>query len=111
MPKFYILFIVFTMLFISCDRKANDTFEGDFIYIADAAVLKGKHFIYGVEIDSMAMKLAEQSEVFKKDDFDMVPVSIVGELHEKRAGVEGWDTIIKIKEIIAVGNAKVKQYH
>ena len=36
------------------------TIKGEFIYIADAAVLKGDNFIYGVKIDAKAQELAER---------------------------------------------------
>ena len=44
------------------------TFNGEFIYIADGAVLKGKNFIYGVTIDEKMHELAEMVAPIKKDD-------------------------------------------
>ena len=57
-------------------KDSLTTIKGDFIYLADAAVLKGKDFIYGVELDSISMKLADSVAPFKKDNFDMVPVTV-----------------------------------
>lgn len=89
------------------------TLKGEFIYIADAAVLKGNDFIYGVELDSMSMKLAEEVKPLKREDFDMVPVMVKAKVKPNPAK-EGWDQIIEIKEILKVsaptgeGTIKVK---
>ncbi|HEA30125.1 hypothetical protein LCGC14_2644280 [marine sediment metagenome] len=108
MPKIFVFFGLFFLLF-GCAGSAEDEIKGDFIYIADAAVIKGEDFIYGVEIDSMGMQLAKEAEPFKKGDFDMVSVVITGSLHEKEANAEGWDTIVKINKIIAVGPANAEE--
>lgn len=78
--------------------------KADFIYLDDAAVLKGTDFIYGVKIDDMAMKLAEQVNPIKKEEFDMVPVVVTGVINKKEENEEGWDEIVTIKEIVSVGN-------
>ena len=77
------------------------TLKGEFIYIADAAVLKGNDFIYGVELDSMSMKLAEEVKPLKREDFDMVPVMVKAKVKPNPAK-EGWDQIIEIKKILKV---------
>ncbi|NND89074.1 MAG: hypothetical protein HKM28_07505 [Flavobacteriaceae bacterium] len=80
-------------------------YEGEFIYLADAAVLKGDNFIYGVELDDAALALAEQVETVKKDEMDMVPVVVKGIVNKKPEGEEGWDEIITITEIVSVSDS------
>ncbi|EAP87979.1 MULTISPECIES: hypothetical protein [Croceibacter] len=77
------------------------TIKGEFIYIADAAVLKGDNFIYGVKIDAKAQELAERVKPLKREDFDMVPVEVKGKIMPNKE-TEGWDEIVEIREIIKV---------
>lgn len=77
------------------------TIKGEFIYIADAAVLKGDNFIYGVKIDTKAQELAERVKPLKREDFDMVPVEVKGKIMPNKE-TEGWDEIVEIREIIKV---------
>ena len=83
-------------------------YRGDFIYLADAAVLKGSNFIYGVRLDEMAEELAKQVKPAKKSEFDMVEVVVKGIVSPKPVGQEGWDEIITIKEIIMVSKVPAK---
>lgn len=80
------------------------TIKGEFIYLADAAVLKGKDFIYGVELDSISMKLADSVAPLKKDNFDMVPVTVRAKI-VKNTG-EGWEEIAQIREILEISQPK-----
>lgn len=83
------------------------TFSGEFIYIADGAVLKGKNFIYGVTIDDKMHELAKMVAPVKKDEFDMVPVKVKGELVANPLFAEtgeGWRLNVSIKEIINVSD-------
>jgi len=48
--------------------------EGEFYYNDEAAVFKGKTFIYGVQRDAMAEKLAARTKPKMRDQYDMVPV-------------------------------------
>lgn len=75
--------------------------RGEFIYVDSAAVLKGNNFIYGVEIDSMAEKLALRIDSLKRNEFDMVPVILKGVIHPNKQQ-SGWDEILTIKEILKV---------
>ncbi len=77
-------------------------FQGEFIYLDNAAVLKGANFIYGVTIDDMAKELAEKVKLVKQDEFDMVPVIVRGIVANKPEGQEGWDEFITIKVIVSV---------
>lgn len=80
------------------------TYTGEFIYLADGAVLKGSNFIYGVALDEMSAELAKRVAPAKKDDYDMVPVVVQGVLSKKAPGEEGWEDILTIKEIISVSD-------
>jgi hypothetical protein len=83
-------------------------YRGDFIYLGDAAVLKGNKFIYGVTLDEMATELANKVKAVKESDFDMVPVAVKGIVNSKPEGKEGWDEIITITEIVLVGSKPSK---
>ena len=78
-------------------------YKGDFIYVADAAVLKGDKFIYGVTLNDMATELANRVKPAKETDFDMVPVAVKGTVSPKPAGEEGWPEILTITKIVMVG--------
>lgn len=118
MKKIILLFGLSTILF-SCNQNSEKKkldpnseitevtknlaqFNGEFIYTEEAAVLKGKDFIYGVVMNETAKELAKKVAKVKKDEFDMVPVTVKGILNKKPANEEGWDEIITIKEIIKV---------
>ena len=47
-------------------------YRGEVIFTEEAAVIKGKDFIYGIEMDTLARELAARVEPIKKDEFDMV---------------------------------------
>ena len=126
--KKILLFILISIITFSCKNNAeksskkvdkSDTaaeivnpkdkiYRGDFIYLGDAAVLKGNKFIYGVTLDEMATELADKVKSVKESDFDMVPVAVKGSINRKPEGVEGWDEIITITEIVLVGNKPSK---
>ena len=107
MKNLLTLFLSSILLFItSCknDNKANDgtiEIEAEFIYIQDAAVLKGQSFIYGVVLDDKAKELAEKVSPMKKDQYDMVPVVING-LIKPNPKKDGWKEVVEIKEILKV---------
>ena len=121
-----IVFIAFlSIVTFSCKNKEEKTpetvsdgveinisedkiFKGDFIYLADAAVLKGDKFIYGVTLDEMATELSNKVKSVKESDFDMVPVAVKGIVSKKPEGQEGWDEILTITEIVMVGNKPSK---
>ncbi len=121
MKKIVVLFVL-TLAIISCknDSKKEETsttdtpafttsdnyqtIKGEFIYLADAAVLKGGTFIYGVKIDEKMHELQAKVSPLKRDEFDMVPVTIKAEINPKPEGTEGWDEIVTIKEIIEVSS-------
>ncbi|MAZ72956.1 MAG: hypothetical protein CMC70_07390 [Flavobacteriaceae bacterium] len=106
--KKILLFVAITMSVVACkenldERKSNDPqYEGEFIYVDDGAVLKGDNFIYGVTIDEMSRHLNDKITPIKKDNYDMVPVIVKGTLGKKAEGVEGWDEVLTITEIVNV---------
>ena len=81
------------------------TIEGEFIFLADAAVLKGRNFIYGVQIDSTSKKLADSIEPLKRDEFHMIPVVVKGEII-KNPGRDGWEELVIIKEVLEISPEK-----
>ena len=83
-------------------------YQGDFIYVADAAVLKGRNFIYGVALNDMATELAKQIKPIQETEFDMVEVTVKGTIAPKPEGQEGWDEIITITEIVRVSQTPSK---
>ena len=76
--------------------------KGDFLYMADAAVLQTHREIYAVVIDDKMHELNNKVKKYKKEDTDMVPVEIRGEIKPKPEGEEGWDYRVSIKEILNV---------
>lgn len=105
--KKFIAIAFLTIAFTACknsEEKEAQSYSGEFLYFADAAVLKGTNFIYGVTLDEMTQELAKQVEPVKKDQYDMVQVTVKGIVSKKEEGAEGWDEIITIKEIISVSN-------
>ncbi|MDT0691174.1 hypothetical protein RM549_15370 [Salegentibacter sp. F188] len=77
------------------------TLTGEFIYVADAGVFRGRDFVYGVRIDSMAQVLADEVKPYQKEDFDMVKVKIKGKIEPSRRQ-EGWKEVVEIREILEI---------
>ena len=100
---FFICLVAITA--VACKNEAKtgtpELFRGEFIYTADAAVLKGEDYIYGVELGAMAEELSEKVTPLKREDFDMVPVVVMG-IKKPNPDAEGWDEIIEITEIMGV---------
>ncbi len=92
----------------SPSEKSGRIYHGEFIYMADAAVLKGDVFIYGVVINEVSTKLAEQVKGVKKDEYDMVPVIVRGIVSPKPEDEEGWEEIITLTAILEVGDEPAK---
>ena len=93
---------------VALNSAEENLYRGDFIFLKDAAVLKGDNFIYGVSIDELSKQLAERVKEVKVSDFDMVPVAVKGKISQKQEGQEGWDEILTITEIVLVGNSPSK---
>ena len=82
-------------------KDSIPTITGEFILLADGAVLKGKDFIYGVEIDSISQKLADSVAPLKKDEFDMIPVTVKAKVVQN-PGPSGWEESVQIREILEI---------
>lgn len=120
MKKYFFALFIFTLGLMSCQDepnketvktekkvKINDSIKllkGEFIFVDNAAVLKGANFIYGIKIDSMAMELAVQTDSVKKDEFDMVPVVLKGVVKQNKR-TKGWEEIVTIKKIVKVSKS------
>ena len=113
-----ILFVILSLVACGSDSSeelqpqetemANDsipTLEGEFIFLSDAAVFKGKDFVYGVSIDSVSRALAEEVEAYKEDQFDMIPVKLKAKIIQN-PGRQGWDEIIEIREVLSISVPK-----
>lgn len=103
MKKILVLFSIMIAV-ISCkkEEKVNLTkIEAEYIYVSDAAVLKGKDFIYGVILDDKANELTEKVKPMKKDQYDMVPVIVEGVIKSNPLK-EGWEKVVEIKKIVKV---------
>ncbi|MFD2698312.1 hypothetical protein ACFSQ0_09935 [Mesonia sediminis] len=118
MRKIALIFIVASLLIACNDNKKEGQKEaesittteqedglvvlnGEFIYLNEAAVLKGDSFLYAVEQDSMMRVLDKQAKVLKRDKFDMIPVEVKASVKPNPVK-GGWEQIIEIKEIIKV---------
>lgn len=105
MKKVLVLFGLTIALF-SCknepkiDPNAIDI-EAEFIHIDNAAVLKGKTFIYGVILDEKAQELSKKAAPMKKEKYDMVPVKIKGVITDN-PNEDGWDQLVKVEQIVEV---------
>ncbi|MDR5591524.1 hypothetical protein [Christiangramia sp. SM2212] len=75
--------------------------EGEFIYTADAAVIRGENFVYGVTLDSMSQVLSDKIAPLKKDDFQMIPVTVKAKI-VPNPEQEGWEEVIEILQIVEV---------
>ena len=120
-----LLLLIFSTLLFSCNNTKTEkeesqientdvanttvrTYEGEFIYTPEAAVLKGNSFVYGVELNDVAKDLGKRVQEIEKGDYDMVPVVVRGEVNPKPEGTEGWDEIITITEIVNVSDTPIK---
>lgn len=109
-------FLLMTGIVVSCQNKTKnddgnseeaatgEIYSGELTFTSEAAVFVGSSFIYGVEINDQAKKLAKKVEAVKTDIHDIVPVTVRGEVSPKNDGEEGWDEILTITEIIDVSD-------
>ncbi len=89
--------------------EGQEVFRGEFIYLADAAVLTTRNDIYAVKIDEKMHELNKVAEALKKTEFDMVNVVVFGTLGPnpmKEESGEGWDQMLTVKKVIEVTPAK-----
>ena len=101
--------LIFTIfLFVSCTmspkKGTNDPmFNGEFLYLSDAAVLNTGSEIYGVVIDEKMHELHEFCSPFKRDEYDMIQVYIKGVITDNPEE-DGWEKIIRITAIDSIAN-------
>lgn len=108
MKKTFFILLV-SLLLVACKNSASqceecETYIGDFLYFQDAAVLKGKDFIYAVELNEQAKKIAKKIQPIKNEEYDMVEITVKGIVSPKSDNEEGWDEILNIKEIITIAD-------
>lgn len=118
-----LLFLMLTSVVVACKNGEAEkeetetvveetsnlkTYQGEFIFTEEAAVFKGNSFIYGVKRNEIAQDLARRVDAVKTKDYDMVPVTVRGEVNKKAEGEEGWDEILTIAEIITVSDTPSK---
>ena len=123
MKKIIILLITITA-FLNCKKETKKEVDnkqqeiktenltllkGEFVYYADAAVLKTTNKVYGVILNKKVDELNEQAKPFKKDHTDFVLVEVKGKITPKPKDEEGWDNDVEIKEIISVSPLKTKE--
>ena len=85
-------------------EKVPDSLQvltGEFVYGADAAVIRGEDFVYGVTIDSMSTLLSQKVAPLKSGDFDMIPVTVKARIYPNPSR-EGWEEVIEVREIIEI---------
>lgn len=119
--KKIIFLLVFAVTFTACKNEPKEvnleenrsksydqndgfiTVKGEFIYIEkdNAAVLQTASQIYGVVVDDNMHKLNKQVSDFKKEDTDMVPVTVrVNRI--KSNDPNTWEYKVEIKEILNI---------
>jgi hypothetical protein len=102
------ILILITVLVTSCaqaPKKSTDNpqFFGEFLYLADAAVLNTGTEIYGVVIDEKMQELHKLCTPIKRDEYDMISVYIKG-IVEDNTAEEGWEKLIRITDIDSLVN-------
>lgn len=107
MKKIVILLSIMLAV-VSCKKKEDTSnytkIEAEYIFVDDAAVLKGVDFIYGVVLNEKTDELNTKVDAVKKNQYDMVPVVIEGVIKPNTV-TEGWEKVVEIKNIINVSPA------
>ncbi len=77
---------------------------GNYLYVEkdNAAVLQTPTQVYGVVVNDKAKALNVEVEKFKKEPYDMVPVTIRGRIFKNEGTTTEWENKIEIKEILKV---------
>ncbi len=92
-------------------KKESDNWQrvsGDFITVDTAAVIKSRSQIYGVVLDSMGQVLNKRSKEIQKEEYEMIPVIIKGEIINNDVENQ-WEKLIEVKEIIRVSKSRENQ--
>ena len=105
MRNFWAIALLFVLS--SCKTEVNiEQVSGEFIYYADAAVLQVEESVYGVMLDEKANELIRQASGYKTKPEDFVQVILEVVKIPKPPKEEGWDTLVRIKKILAVNYPK-----
>lgn len=92
-------------------KKESDNWQrvsGDFITVDTAAVIKSRSQIYGVVLDSMGQVLNKRSKEIQKEEYEMIPVIIKGEIINNDVENQ-WEKLIEVKKIIRVSKSREDQ--
>lgn len=84
------------------------TFRGDFINSDGALVLMGPNYIYGVKRNDVSEELSKRVSSIKKNDFDMVGVTVKGKVSKNIDTDSEWEEVMEIKEIVKVNDIPSK---
>lgn len=107
MKKIVILLSIMFAVF-SCKKKEDTTnytkIEAEYIFVDDAAVLKGTDFIYGVVLNKKTDELNKKVDAVKKNQYDMIPVIVEGVI-KPNSLKEGWEKVVEIKNIVKISPA------
>lgn len=76
-------------------------YEGNFISVGEAAVLKGDQFVFQVKMDSVALDFKQDLENYELQNGNIVPVEVKGKIL-KNPSNKGYSQLIEIKEVTEV---------
>ncbi|WP_397364360.1 hypothetical protein [Olleya sp. R77988] len=97
-----VVILLLFIAFVSCKTDQGQSYTGDFVYYAEAAVFQSGNDIHGVVLDDKADEVAKQAKAFQKDPTDMVKIEVLGELIPKAENEEGWPFKLKINKIVSI---------
>ncbi|WP_026836715.1 hypothetical protein [Gillisia sp. JM1] len=115
MKKFLLLIIVI-LIAVACDNEPEkqpemeitekvmdsiQVYQGDFISVGKMAVLKGDKFVYQVKMDSVAFKLTDSLNAFKKSENSIVTIKVKGQVKDN-VQATGYSKLIEITEVVDI---------
>jgi len=115
MKKFLLLISIITLA-LACDNEPEkqpetqitekvvdsiQVYEGDFISVGKMAVLKGDKFVYQVKMDSIAFKLNDSLNAFKKGENSIIPIKVKGQVKDN-VQATGYSKLIEITEVVDI---------
>jgi len=115
MKKFLLLISIITLA-LACDNEPEkqpetqitekvvdsiQVYEGDFISVGKMAVLKGDKFVYQVKMDSLAFKLNDSLNAFKKGENSIIPIKVRGQVKDN-VQATGYSKLIEITEVVDI---------
>ncbi|WP_034918205.1 hypothetical protein [Gillisia sp. CAL575] len=115
MKKFLLIISIITLA-LACDNEPEkqpetqitekvvdsiQVYEGDFISVGKMAVLKGDKFVYQVKMDSIAFKLNDSLNAFKKGENSIIPIKVKGQVKDN-VQATGYSKLIEITEVVDI---------